>query len=272
LFASVHEENPILFNPDGTLTRNGTDYMKKLDSLTGVRYKRLRLGLWVAAEGVIYEEYNSTVHIIDSLPFKTAHSDPSGIPMEWTRYWAVDFGYTNPFVLQCWAEDPDGKLYLYREIYHTQRTVDQHARKILSLVLNERGAWREPKPRAIICDHDAEGRAVLERELKMAVEPAHKSVLEGIEAVQVRLRQGEQGPRILLLRNALVEEDSELRDAGRPVCTIDEIPGYVWSNKKKEEPVKEDDHGCDAMRYMAAHLDFGIRVIFRSFGVDGAFR
>jgi phage terminase large subunit len=254
------------------MTKNGQDYMKKLDSLTGVRYKRLRLGLWVAAEGVIYEEYNSTVHVIDALPVRTAHSDPSGIPMDWTRYWAVDFGYTNPFVLQCWAEDPDGRLYLYREIYHTQRTVDQHASKILSLVLNERGAWREPKPRAIICDHDAEGRAVLERELRMAVEPAHKSVLEGIEAVQVRIRNGDQGPRIFLLRNALVEEDPELRESGRPVCTIDEIPGYVWSNKKKEEPVKQDDHGCDAMRYMAAHLDFGIRVIFRSFGVDGAFR
>jgi phage terminase large subunit len=272
MFASVHEENPVLFKPDGTLTQNGKDYMKKLDSLTGVRYKRLRLGLWVAAEGVIYEEYSSTMHLIDSVPVHTAHSDPNGIPMEWTRYWAVDFGYTNPFVLQCWAEDPDGRLYLYREIYHTQRTVDQHARKILSLVLNERGAWREPKPRAIICDHDAEGRAVLERELRMAVEPAHKSVLEGIEAVQVRLRPTEQGPRILLLRNALVEEDPELRESGRPTCTIDEIPGYVWSNKKKEEPVKEDDHGCDAMRYMAAYKDFGIRVLFRSFGVDGVYR
>jgi phage terminase large subunit len=269
MFDSIHEENPILFNPDGTATKNGREYIKKLDSLTGVRYKRLRLGLWVAAEGVIYEEYNSGLHIIDrdQLP-KTEYKDASGIPMDWTRYWAIDFGYVNPFVCQFWAEDPDGKMYLYREIYHTGRTVDQHANKIKSLVLNERGAWREPKPRAIICDHDAEGRAVLERELSIATEPAHKSVLEGIEAVQVRLRPKEGvGPRMLFLRNAVVEEDPELRESGRPTCTIDEIPGYVWSNKKKEEPVKQDDHGCDAMRYMAAYQDFGIRVIFRSFTV-----
>lgn len=273
MFPSVHEDNPVLFEPDGTMTRNGKDYMKKLDSLTGVRYKRLRLGLWVAAEGVIYEEYSSNVHILDQLETGKTNVDPSGIPMDWPRYWSVDFGYTNPFVLQCWAEDHDSRLYLYREIYYTQRTVDQHARKILSLVLNSRGSWTEPRPRSIVCDHDAEGRAVLERELGMGTEPAHKSVLEGIEAVQTRLRlQGDKRPRIYLMRNALVEADPELLDIGRPTCTIDEVPGYVWSNKKKEQPVKEDDHGCDAMRYVAAHMDFGIRVIFRSFTVGGAGR
>lgn len=268
MFESVHEDNPVLFNPDGSTTDNGRDYIHKLDSLTGVRYKRLRLGLWVAAEGVIFEEYSSTVHIIDGLPKFTAHVDPQGIPMSWSRFWSVDFGFTNPFVLQCWAEDPDGRLYLYRELYYTQRTVDQHARKIMSLVLNNRGSWTEPRPRAIVCDHDAEGRAVLERELQMATEPAHKSVLEGIEAVQKRLRLAEdQRARLFLFRNALVEEDPELRESGRPTCTIDEIPGYVWSNKKKEQPVKEDDHGCDAMRYVAAQRDFGIRALFRSFTV-----
>lgn len=268
MFESVHEDNPVLFGPDRQVTDQGRDYIHKLDNLTGVRYKRLRLGLWVAAEGVIFEEYSSAIHVMDELPINTAHKDPNGIPMSWQRFWSVDFGFTNPFVLQCWAEDPDGRLYLYREIYYTQRTVDQHARKIMSLVLNSRGSWTEPRPRAIVCDHDAEGRAVLERELQMATEPAHKSVLEGIEAVQRRFRLAkDQRPRIFLMRNALVEEDSELREIGRPTCTIDEIPSYVWSNKKKEQPVKEDDHGCDAMRYVAAQRDFGIRALFRSFTV-----
>jgi hypothetical protein len=34
-------------------------------------------------------------------------------------------------VIQCWAEDPDGRLYLYREIYKTRTLVEDHAKRIL---------------------------------------------------------------------------------------------------------------------------------------------
>jgi PBSX family phage terminase large subunit len=270
LLESQHEDNPLLFTPDGEITEKGAAYISKLDALSGVRYKRLRLGKWVAAEGVIYESWSNAnlVNKEDVVHAEGEHVDASGIPMTWPRYWAVDFGFTNPFVCQFWAEDPDGRLYMYREIYHTRRTVDQHAAKIRSLVHNDKGSWIEPRPRAVICDTDAEGRATLEKELGLSTEGAHKSVLEGIETVQVRLRPADDGrPRLFLFRCALVERDQELADASRPTCTAEEIPAYVWSDKKKETPVKEDDHGCDAMRYISAHRDFGIRVKFRSFSV-----
>lgn len=277
LLDTIHEDNPVLFNEAGEITPNGAAYIQKLDALTGVRFDRLRRGLWVAAEGVIYDEYHSTRHIIDieGLPTDKAdrHKDPLGIPMTWKRYWAVDFGFTNPFVCQFWAEDPDGRLYLYREIYHTQRTVDQHAHKILGLVTNDRGSWTEPKPSAIICDHDAEGRATLENELGISTEPAFKAVNEGIECVQRRLRvAGDGKPRIFFLRDAVVEKDGSLEEAHRPQSTLEEVPDYVWKETKegktvKEEPVKNNDHGCDAMRYVVAHRDTSDRAIFRSFTV-----
>jgi phage terminase large subunit len=269
LLPSTHEDNPVLFRRvQGipTITENGASYIKKLDALTGVRYKRLRLGLWVAAEGVIYEDYDPAVHIIDALPRFNDHVDPTGIPMTWRRFWGIDFGYVNPFCLQCWAEDPDGRLLLYREIYYTQRLVEDHARKIMSLVTNERGSWTEPRPSAIVCDHDAEGRATFEKGVGMSTEPAHKAVKEGIEAVQARFRiQGDGHPRIAFLRSALVEKDPELEESRRPTCTLEEIPAYVWSDKHKDEPHKNDDHGCDTMRYVVADREFGIRAIYRGF-------
>jgi phage terminase large subunit len=267
MLESRHEDNPILFTGDGVITDKGSAYISKLDALSGVRYQRLRLGRWVAAEGVIYEDWGQ-IHLTDGPRVTTEHVDISGIPMSWPRYWSVDFGYTNPFVCQFWAEDPDGRLWMYREIYQTHRTVDQHAKKILGLVRNEYDSWIEPRPRSIVCDHDAEGRATLEMEIGQSTEPAHKSVLEGIESVQRRLRiQPDELPRLFILRSALVERDQELADAGRPTCTMEEIPAYVWSDKKKEQPNKEDDHGADAMRYVVAHKDFGIRPIYRSFQV-----
>lgn len=267
MLESQHEDNPILFNKDGSLTERGEDYLSKLDKLSGVRHARLRLGKWAAVEGVIYEEFEQDVHVIPAIPTAGEPLDRAGVPISWRRYWSVDFGYVNPFVLQCWAEDGDGRLYLYRELYHTHKTVDVHAKDIMAIVAPG-GKWREPKPSVVVCDHDAEGRAVLERELGMSTQPAHKSVLEGIEACQVRLRDpGDGRRRLYFVRNAIVKKDPELTGAGRPASTIEEIPGYVWATNGKDAPVKNDDHGCDAMRYIVAERDFGIRVIYRSFSV-----
>lgn len=243
LLESRHEDNPILYS-DGAPTDFGHTYLARLDNLTGVRYHRLRLGHWVAAEGMIYEEWDAPTHI------HTCTVDPS-----WTRYWAVDFGYTNPFVLQCYAVDPDDRLHLYREIYHTQRTVDEHARTILNLVAPD-GTWTEPRPRTIICDHDAEGRATLSRAVGVNTTGADKRVLEGIQEVQRRLRpRGDGTPGVYIHADALVATDPELALSNQPTSTAAEIPGYIWKDHQhREEPVKENDHGCDALRYMAMHL------------------
>lgn len=250
---SVHEDNPLYVDDDGNYTQAGLDYIVgKLDKLTGTRKLRLRDGKWVSAEGVVYEDYAPGLHLVDKFE----------IPEAWPRYWAVDFGYTNPFVLQCWAEDPDGRLFLYREIYQTRRLVEDHARDILNIVQPEGPGtdWVEPEPKAIICDHDAEDRATLERHLRSRTTAALKTVSEGIQCVQGRLRIfGDNRPRLYLVRDAIVHRDQALIDLARPASTIEEIVGYVWDTKEgkqpKESPVKEDDHGMDAMRYMVAYRD-----------------
>lgn len=249
---SRHEENPRLFDDHGKVTPQGEAYLAKLDALTGVRYLRLRKGLWVAAEGLVYEEFDPTHHLINARDVR--------IGADWTRWWSVDFGYTNPFVLQCWAEDPDGRLFLYREIYHTRRLVEDHAKTILKAVTDDGGRWLEPRPRAIICDHDAEDRATLERHLGMSTVAAPKAVSPGIQAVQARFkRAGDGRARVFLIRDAVLERDPELVDAKKPTCTIEEVPGYVWDSAAgkppKETPVKEDDHGMDAGRYVVAYRD-----------------
>ena len=249
LLHSRHEDNPTLFQ-DGAQTVSGAAYMAKLDALTGVRYLRLRKGLWAAAEGVIFEDYDPAVHLVDRFE----------IPQDWTRLWSVDFGFTNPFVLQCWAQDPDGRLYRYREIYRTRRTVDQHAADIRAIVCPE-GTWLEPRPRSVFADHDAEGRAVFERELGIRTTAAHKKVTGGIQAVQKRLKR----KRLFLLRDSLVSRDQELVDAKKPTCTEDEIPGYIWADGK-EAPVKEDDHGSDCLRYLVAGVDLRSRPNIRWIG------
>jgi phage terminase large subunit len=72
-----------------------------------------------------------------------------------------------------------------------------------------------------------------------------------------RLKVQEDGrPRFFILRDSLIETDRSLVDAKKPYKIEQEFDGYVWKEKsKKEEPVKDDDHGMDLIRYAIMHID-----------------
>lgn len=242
-FNSQHEDNPMLFNhATGEWTAQGKRTLETLDALTGIRKKRGKDGLWVAAEGQVYE-YSETLHLVD--PFE--------IPEDWRRIRVCDFGYTNPFVCTWWAFDGDGRMYLYRELYMSQRTVRRHAEQINTLSQGE-------NIEATIADHDAEDRATLEEHGIYSI-AADKPVSVGIEKVEDRLaKAGDGKPRLFFFRDALVEHDAELDATHRPACTVDEFASYVYPQAPdgkpvKEAPVKMDDHGMDAMRYAVMYAD-----------------
>ncbi|MEQ8673288.1 MAG: phage terminase large subunit [Aggregatilineales bacterium] len=240
---SWHEDNPAFVDEHGEFTEQGKRYiLGVLENLTGVRYERLRLGKWVSAEGAIYTEYSESTHVVDRFD----------IPIHWTRFMAIDFGYTNPMVIQWWAMDGDGRLYLYRELYKTRHLVEDMAREARQRTGDERISW-------IVCDHDAEGRATFEKYFGMATISAHKEVLNGIQAVQTRFRvAGDRKARLFFFRDARMGIDVDLAEAKLPTSTLQEIGGYVWNDKKqKEEPVKADDHGMDCMRYGIMSVDYG---------------
>lgn len=271
---SRHEDNPRLFDDQGAVTPYGRSYINKLDNLTGVRKLRLRDGLWVAAEGIIYDKWRPDVHL----------SNRKRLPLEWTRIWAVDFGFVHPFVWQQWAVDPDGRMWLEHEIYRTKRLVEDHAHDIMKITRKnpqeqggrtpwptttaemQRLPWKYPKPRVLLCDHDAEDRATLERHLGMGTVAAWKSVSDGIQAVQKRLIvQADGKPRLHVLRDSLFELDNERKEAGRPTCFADEVEGYVWKPRPQatagrerpepDEPEKIDDDSMDTARYAVAYSD-----------------
>ncbi len=259
MITSTHRDNPYYVNADGTYTPAGAEYMPKLDALTGVRRMRLRDGKWAAAEGIVYADWDEGIHLIT--PFK--------VPRDWPLFLSVDFGYVNPTVIQWWRQDHDGRLYLTREIYSTHTLVEDHAKQVRQIMERHTD---EPRPRFVVCDHDAEDRATMERHLGLSTQAAKKTVSDGIQAVQARLRVQPDGkPRLFIFRDAVVKRDGRLADAKKPACTAEELPGYVWEVKPgakgvKEQPLKQDDHGADALRYLVAELDLGGRPRVRTLG------
>jgi len=259
---SRHEDNPRFYDVvKHEWTEEGHHYIVEiLGGLTGARLARLRYGIWSASEGTVYEDsWDRARNVIDRFPINPG----------WSRYLSIDFGYTNPFVCQWWAEDGDGRLYRYREIYKTKTLVEDHCREIALAsgwyhllprshpkYAQRPPDWADPLPREIICDHDAEDRATFERHLGLYTTAAKKSVSDGIQAVASRLKPAGDGrPRLFFLRDSVIERDQELASRKKPTCTEEEFDTYVWkrdASGAKEEPVKQDDHGLDACRYLVA--------------------
>lgn len=262
MYESRHEDNPTLYDPvSKSWTERGRKYIERLDRLTGVRKLRLRHGIWAMSEGMVYGDvWDPAIH----LPYRSvicpAIKDGRGNaigygmpPQHWPRYWVVDFGFVHPFCWQAWAEGPEGVLYRYAEIYRTKTLVEDHARRILKWMQDN----KEPVPQLIICDHDREDRATLERHLGLATVAAIKgpgSIEDSIQQVAARMRDR----RLFLLRDSLLEVDPELVEAKMPTCTEDEIESYVWSTNAaglKEVPVDRDNHGMDDLRYLVHYID-----------------
>jgi hypothetical protein len=254
MFYSVHEDNPAYWN-GSDWTDLGAAYIARLENLTGVRYKRLRKGLWVAAEGQVYEDFDPAVHVLTRAELTAMFPDWE----KWPTTWANDFGYRDPFVWGEWCIGPERVMILRQEIYLSGQLVEDMAKMIQDATKNR------PRPTSVVSDHDAEGRATLERHLGIRTKPAYKAITDGIQAVQRRLRPSETGtgtkrPTIYFAADARIHPpDPALVEKKSPTSTLEEFGSYVWnetaSRKRGEEPLDKDNHGMDMTRYAVADVD-----------------
>lgn len=235
LIQSKHRDNPTLYK-NGRLTEQGKITMSILNGLSGVRRIRLRDGKCASVEGQVYLTWDRNVHYVE----------PFDIPESWRRIRVIDFGTTHPFVCGWFAIDEDERMYLYRQIYMTNRTVADHANQILEY---------DEDIEETICDHDAGDRLTLDSAGIPNI-MANKDVATGIDKVLERLKiQVDGKARLYIFKDSLVEIDDMLRMAKKPYRVEDEFDNYLWANTQKEQPVKKDDHGMDMIRYGVMYLD-----------------
>ena len=215
---------------------------------------RLRFieGLWVLAEGAIYDMWTDT-HLIEDLP----RDDGGRITI---RDWivAVDYGTTNPFValLIGLGHDHDGveRLVVAREwrwdsrAEHRQLTDAEYStalRKWLDHLarteipgLAVRGIYVDPSAASFV--------AQLWRDHWPGVHGADNTVADGIRSVSSLL-----GQRLLLVHDTCQTGNRSI--GGSDNNLLGELTGYVWDEdaaiKGEEKPLKVDDHGPDALRY-----------------------
>ncbi len=211
------------------------DVLQIYAGFTGNHRKQMLEGIWCENEGAVYDEWDEGTHVY--------YETPEGFA-SWPVVMGIDFGFTNPFVCLWGAVDPDGGLWIFKELYKRNLLVSEAAQEIRKGSKN----IQRRRIRWVVADHDAEGRAELNKN-GIKTRRAKKSVLTGINKVKARLALQANGkPR--------------LHVSHRCPNLINEMYEYVWEPTQggvnsKEQPKKTNDHAQDALRYIVMGLDGG---------------
>ncbi|MEU6635717.1 PBSX family phage terminase large subunit [Streptomyces rochei] len=199
----------------------------------GIWYRRFILGEWCAAEGAVFDMFDRARHVADILPPIT----------RWLSL-GIDYGTSNPTHAVLVGFGNDGCLYAAAEWRYdgrkSQRQItdveaSERLREWLSTVSPPGTRERGVRPDMIVVDPSAASFHAQLRQDGLSPRPAHNKVLSGI--------------RILM---ALFAAD-KLRIHSSCKELLKEIDGYVWdpkaTDKGEDAPLKQNDHGVDALRY-----------------------
>lgn len=194
---------------------------------SGVFFKRYILGLWVLAEGIIFDMWDDVKHIFD---FQGQEYQEYNV--------AIDYGTSTVMTFGLYATErhKDGdRVYLIKEYYYDakqkgrQKTDAEFADDFEEFL-------GDVKPKNIYIDPSAASFKVeLKKRGYHQVKDADNDVINGIRLVAAFLKTG----RFFVARNC--------KD------TRKEFGSYVWDPKAQkrgeDKPIKENDHAMDRNRY-----------------------
>lgn len=213
------------------------------------RIKREIEGSFDAFEGQVYHEFRRDTHVVQ----------PFVIPKEWTKIIGIDHGYRNP---ACWiwgAVDYDENIYIYREFYEKEWLIEEICKGkakenkpgAVQLMRGEKisAAFIDPSTRAVrgtsgLSDYDA---YIDNLPSTFPMGLANNEKTAGIDRVKtfLKLHPTTNKPKLYIFNTCanLIDELSRYRYK-------ELTPGQQGKTNEREEPLKVDDHACDALRYL----------------------
>ncbi|MGG1663961.1 PBSX family phage terminase large subunit [Brevibacillus sp. NRS-1366] len=219
----------IHFTMDDNLSLSPKTKERYKRTYRGIFFKRFILGLWVLAEGIIYDMWDDDDNTFDDDDFTPNNNQGA------RRYISVDYGTSNPMVfLDIW--DDGNTCWLYNEYYYdgrkegVQKEDSQYADDFDLFVGSD-----DPPLHSILDPSAASFKAALKNR-GYRVKDADNSVEDGIRMVSTMMAKRKLRVHRHNCPNFLKERSS-----------------YIWDEKAgqsgKEKPVKQVDHCMDAIRY-----------------------
>jgi len=184
--------------------------------LTEDRFAQEYLADFRKTEGLVYKEFNRELHLFD----KDVQGELLG---------GVDFGFTNPAAVLQIVKDKDATYWVKDEWYKTGRTEPQIAEYVASCKFNR--VYPDPENPSAIEALNQKGIRIVE------VVKGKDSVMSGVN----RVREMFKSNRLKIHRSC--------------INLISELETYSYPEKQgghnpQENPVKENDHALDALRYV----------------------
>ncbi|MGC4378268.1 PBSX family phage terminase large subunit [Fictibacillus sp. Mic-4] len=190
---------------------------------SGVFFKRYILGLWVLAEGIIYDMFDKDKHVVET------EDRP------YSKYYvSIDYGTQNPTTFGLWGLF-DGVWYKVKEYHYDgrqkskQKTDQEYLEDLQEFVQGLSDI------KGIIVDPSAASFIALLKKNHFRVIKAKNDVIDGIRNVATALNDGK------IKYNDCCKE------------TFREFSSYIWDEKAAErgedKPVKQNDHQMDSDRY-----------------------
>lgn len=193
---------------------------------SGVFYDRYVRGLWVAADGIIYPQFDKNRHIVKNKP------------RPYSKYYiSIDYGTSNPTSMGLWGLY-NRKWYRVADSYYDgrergPRTDEEHYQELERLV--QENAPSQAITAIIVDPSAASFIQTIKKHGRFRTKEANNDVLDGIRNTAAELNAG----RLLFC------------DCCHDI--FDEFGAYVWdskaSDKGEDKPVKSSDHAMDDMRY-----------------------
>ncbi|MDO4295034.1 MAG: PBSX family phage terminase large subunit [bacterium] len=218
------------FTMDDNLSLSEHIKQRYRNMYSGVFFKRYILGLWVMAEGAIYDMFDEIRHVVDINSLLS-----EGLHWEGQYYVSCDYGTQNATVFLLWRKAENGKWYCIREYYYSGR--DKGVQKTDAEFCEDLKRWLGGiEPRYIVLDPSAASFKAQLKKSGFSVKSARNDVLDGIRFVATLLNQNS------------IFFDTSCENVRK------EFLSYVWdadaADRGEDKPVKSNDHCMDAIRYL----------------------
>lgn len=244
------------------------DYLRLLEATyTGKMRDRYILGKWVAFEGVVYDEFDSNLHVVphNQLMEYIQHLRMQGFALTLTE--GYDFGQTSPSVYLLSLGDNDGRVFIVDGFYEPNELVEDQAQTITEL-RNEHAldALTYNPAHAVLADpsifkgthaqRGVVGKSVARmfQELNIRMAPGNNNILNGIVKVKTMLR-----PQLSVVNpftGAL--GCPKLFVSSKLHWFATEMNTWRWkkntSDVTVDKTVDTNNHALDALRYMLSKV------------------
>jgi PBSX family phage terminase large subunit len=200
------------------------EYEKAKKTMNPARFAMMYGGRPNKMEGLVYDCFDEDINVIKAYTLPDSNLVFAGI----------DWGYTQPFACTIIAKLPTGRYIAVSEVVQTRQTISE----IVEILKQRQKIWNIQR---FYCGPDQPGSIKELNRAGLPASPANNDVKNGVDLVYTLIKDAK----------FQVFKDS---------CPnlLDEFENYHWPDEKDlkpdqddkdPNPVKQDDHSLDSLRY-----------------------